>query len=95
VPLFVLKQQEAELFSLCIVVYDIRLAGLYMNKERKKFCHYLASTSAAIFLRASSVVLIIPSFAQPFLMPGMPDKSTCQVQPFDDVVAGQLLCYKY
>ena len=48
------------------------------EKKEKKVCHYLTSTSAAILLNASSVVLIIPSFAKPLPKMGMPDISTFQ-----------------
>src|SRR5919109_3297394 len=48
------------------------------EKKEKKVCHYLTSTSAAILLNASSVVLIIPSFAKPLPKIGMPDISTFQ-----------------
>jgi hypothetical protein len=40
--------------------------------------YYLTSTSAAILFSASSVVLIIPSFAKPLPKIGMPDISTFQ-----------------
>src|SRR5215204_626819 len=48
------------------------------KRKKEKYCHYLTSTSAAILLSASSVVLIIPSFAKPLPKNGMPDISTFQ-----------------
>src|SRR5919106_5066287 len=52
--------------------------SLTYKRKRKRVCRYFASTSAAILLSASSVVLIIPSFAKPLPKIGMPDKSTFQ-----------------
>jgi hypothetical protein len=51
----------------------------HKRKKEKRVCHYYpTSTSAAILLNASSVVLIIPSFAKPLPKMGMPDISTFQ-----------------
>src|SRR5215208_2827791 len=50
----------------------------YKRKRKRRVCRYFASTSAAILLSASSVVLIIPSFAKPLPKNGMPDISTFQ-----------------
>src|SRR5919106_1095380 len=52
--------------------------SLTYKRKRKRVCRYFASTSAAILLSASSVVLVIPSFAKPLPKIGMPDKSTFQ-----------------
>src|SRR5215207_400667 len=54
----------------------IRSQSHSQEKKRKKYCHYLTWTSAAILLSASSVVLIIPSFAKPLPKNGIPDIST-------------------
>src|SRR5919109_2403282 len=71
--------QHAELCAITIMRCCHHIDLLKYKRKRKRVCHYLTSTSAAILLSASSVVLIIPSFAKPLPKMGMPDKSTFQI----------------
>src|ERR687895_440392 len=63
-------------FLLCIDTAPITTA--HTREKKEKVCHYLTSSSVAILLSASSVVLIIPSFAKPLPKNGIPDISTFQ-----------------
>src|ERR671922_1358518 len=67
--------RSSVLLPSCVVVIILTCSNI---KEKERVCHYLTSTSAAILLSASSVVLIIPSLAKPLPKMGMPDKSTFQ-----------------